>query len=677
MAELKKLQENGTDIYPVTLEDVVFDSSGNTLPSKYQTKEDNTLNTTDKTIVGAINELFQCGTNVKQNLVDALVAKGLNCSTSDSFDTLIGYISTLGKEEIGDIWKSMTNMISSTNNLAGAESINDKIYCIGNSLNYCYSPSTDTWETKTQSSTTRLGFSTCVANQKIYCLGGLNANNGDYLNTNEYYDPITNTWTTKSNMPYQMANFSSSSVDNLIYATGGYKYGQVENNNTNFCYSPSTDTWTTKCNMNYQRLYHTSSVSNNMIYVFGGETGSIVSDTCECYDISTNTWTTKAIMPIARKYLTSSTVNNEMYIIGGYNSNGATSLNYCYSPSTNTWKKKKSMLSSKYSCRSAVINNEIYVIGGYDVNNNKLNTNERYTPNGVTSIETTVSMPTWIKNKWIQSTNIKTATINAGTVGYGDYIYIIGGQTGGSYDDIVSTVLRFNTKTGAFTTMASIPHTCSPKHSTVIINNIIYVMYSDDIYCYNISSNSWSTIADTPRYFSSFSACAINKIIYLTGGYQSNAPLGENFSYNITTNTVTTLTNMPTASVDFPSVTVNNKIYCIGGEVESYYTKANQCYDPSTNTWSSKTDMPSDKYDHVAEVINNKIYVITGGNINSSCQTTNYCYDPSTDTWTTKATIPQGKHSAGSAVSNGWIYVVGGYAPNGAVFYKTNYCYIP
>lgn len=57
MAELKKLQENGTDIYPVTLEDVVFDSDGNTLPDKYQTKEDNILNTTNKTITGAINEL--------------------------------------------------------------------------------------------------------------------------------------------------------------------------------------------------------------------------------------------------------------------------------------------------------------------------------------------------------------------------------------------------------------------------------------------------------------------------------------------------------------------------------------------------------------------------------------------------------------------------------------------
>ena len=52
MAELKKLQKNGTDIYPVTLEDVVFDTDGNTLPNKYQTKSDDTLNTIDKTVIG-------------------------------------------------------------------------------------------------------------------------------------------------------------------------------------------------------------------------------------------------------------------------------------------------------------------------------------------------------------------------------------------------------------------------------------------------------------------------------------------------------------------------------------------------------------------------------------------------------------------------------------------------
>ena len=54
-----------------------------------------TLQTTNKTIIGAINEVFQLGNNVKRNLVDALVAKGVSCSTSDSFDSLINNVANM------------------------------------------------------------------------------------------------------------------------------------------------------------------------------------------------------------------------------------------------------------------------------------------------------------------------------------------------------------------------------------------------------------------------------------------------------------------------------------------------------------------------------------------------------------------------------------------------------
>ena len=48
------------------------------------------LNTTTQTsIVDAINEVFQSGNNVKGNLVDALVAKGMDISTSESWDNII------------------------------------------------------------------------------------------------------------------------------------------------------------------------------------------------------------------------------------------------------------------------------------------------------------------------------------------------------------------------------------------------------------------------------------------------------------------------------------------------------------------------------------------------------------------------------------------------------------
>lgn len=54
------------------------------------------LLTQDKHIIGAINEVFLSGVSVKQQLVDALIAKGIEgISTSDSFEVLIGKIADI------------------------------------------------------------------------------------------------------------------------------------------------------------------------------------------------------------------------------------------------------------------------------------------------------------------------------------------------------------------------------------------------------------------------------------------------------------------------------------------------------------------------------------------------------------------------------------------------------
>ena len=50
------------------------------------------LQTQSKDIIGAINELFQSGNNVKQMLVDALIAKDVECSTSNTWDELLSIV---------------------------------------------------------------------------------------------------------------------------------------------------------------------------------------------------------------------------------------------------------------------------------------------------------------------------------------------------------------------------------------------------------------------------------------------------------------------------------------------------------------------------------------------------------------------------------------------------------
>ena len=99
MAELKKLQKNGTDIYPVTLEDVVFDTDGNSISTKYQTKSDDALNTTNKTIIGAINEVYN----------DTLIQENVKYTTANGikeFSCKDGYIDNvvIEGETLVNLW---------------------------------------------------------------------------------------------------------------------------------------------------------------------------------------------------------------------------------------------------------------------------------------------------------------------------------------------------------------------------------------------------------------------------------------------------------------------------------------------------------------------------------------------------------------------------------------------
>ena len=73
----------------------VKDSIDNKDLSAYQTKESDTLLTNNKNIVDAINEVFQSGNSAKQELVAALVAKGLEATTDMSFEELIESINNI------------------------------------------------------------------------------------------------------------------------------------------------------------------------------------------------------------------------------------------------------------------------------------------------------------------------------------------------------------------------------------------------------------------------------------------------------------------------------------------------------------------------------------------------------------------------------------------------------
>ena len=63
--------------------------------SGLQSKTDNSLNTTNKTIVGAINETFQSVSNGKTLIASAITDKGISTSNTDTFETMANNIASI------------------------------------------------------------------------------------------------------------------------------------------------------------------------------------------------------------------------------------------------------------------------------------------------------------------------------------------------------------------------------------------------------------------------------------------------------------------------------------------------------------------------------------------------------------------------------------------------------
>lgn len=338
-----------------------------------QDKVDNSLVTNDKSIVGAINELFQSGVNMKQQLVDMLASKDVNFSTSASWSELIQNISTLKKYKFPDwytvrdsnVWISGEAIPALIGNY-GTVTVNGIIHCINNNQHLCYDIKTNSYNTtRAIIPTARNGFIMENVGDKIYCIGGSST-----ISNNDCYDVITDTWTTKTVTPKPLAGVSGAAIGNIIYQMGGivasYTY-----NKTVHAYDTSSDAWTTKTSLPRNCSSSGSDSIGNFIYVFGGQysSGSDTSNTIYCYDSTTDTWTTKAATIYSSRMTYTAAVNGKLYCMGGMNSNGSTylNLNYCYDPSEETvtaMEPVPTTLCSLGGYRLPKVDNYICVIGG-------------------------------------------------------------------------------------------------------------------------------------------------------------------------------------------------------------------------------------------------------------------------------------------------------------------------
>lgn len=275
---------------------------------------------------------------------------------------------------------------------------NHKIYLIGDSTNYEYDPSADTWTIKNPMPTPRTSFAVTSCQNKIYVIGGVigsNPNSGDIItcSINQVYDPLTDIWETKASMPTSRSYMEANTVNNKIYVIGGRTGAQYTTTALNEVYDPITDSWSTNAPIPYAVAQYASAVVDNKIYVIGGQ-DEFLNDNMnvafnQIYDASTDTWSQGAVIPASKTLnaaagaTTGTMAPKRIYVIGG--DKGfvePTNQTYFYNPENDSWGMGNPMSIPRLGLAVAVENDLIYAIGGTTGWLSLTGAVEEYTPFG-------------------------------------------------------------------------------------------------------------------------------------------------------------------------------------------------------------------------------------------------------------------------------------------------------
>ena len=424
MAEKRILKENGVDIIPITHETAVITKEGTTIVEKYATKKEvntqiqeesseinarvdaidakvgnlSSLQTSNKsTITGAINELFQRGNSVKQKLVDTLIAKDVEASTNETFESLLNkfneveFTSNLPASGEGDVLYPIADL-PDARCYGGACSDGERyVYYVGGSGSYngtavsnCYryDSKKNIWEAMQSVPYARAMPGITFCNGKVYCIGGSStAELRQGTNSTYAYDPLTNTWSSKNVIPNSVTWGSCTSYGYCVYYIAGAVSGNASR--FNYCYNTATDTWTSLTSMSTARIGGAvTSSKEGYIDVLGGSNSDLYSQNSHYqYNVASNSWSTKTTLSLAialhdSGYVLDSSNNSVIYWFSGiYTSSTSSSTTYRHrtykyyiSSNTNDLCTDFALSTSvadcllRYSC--AVLDNKIYILGG-------------------------------------------------------------------------------------------------------------------------------------------------------------------------------------------------------------------------------------------------------------------------------------------------------------------------
>jgi len=320
---------------------------------------------------------------------------------------------------------------------------------------------------------------------------------------------------------------AASSMCNGVFSTGlqsipraGY-YSDLVNLSGNTGWNTTTSMSTA--------VYAAGSVAyNGYLYSFGGQTASSNTNIVEYAPIKSNgtigSWTSTT-MPVALQGFGYAEYNGYLYVMGGMNTSGTTVGVTYYAPinsngSLGTWNTTTALPAVNDTFSAVAYNGYMYIFGG-ESSNNANNYNE--------ADSIVINANGTLGSSWSAANSGFSSDISyESAVAYNGYVYILGGDYGGSYVNTVRYAsINSGGTLGSWNTTSSFS-TGRRSLGAVAVNGYLYVAGGygsallNDVQVALINSNgtlgAWiaNTSFNTPRIFPGL--VAYGGYLYVLGG---------------------------------------------------------------------------------------------------------------------------------------------------------------
>lgn len=409
------------------------------------------------------------------------------------------------------------------------------------------------------------------------------------------------------------------------------------------------------------RDLHTATLlANGKVLVTGGTKSSITfTASCELYDPATNSWSPAGSMAVARNRHTATLLpNGKVLVAGGRGNAGPMVYAELYDPATNSWSPAGQMATARqgHTATQLGVGGYIYIIGGESTG----------------SFLSSVEIYDWENNTWMTtsvSMNIPRAYHTTTLLPDGT-ILVSGGDNG----QIINSAEVYQSELDAWVTVGSMANTRNHHTATLRPDGKVMVVggYSPgngvlaSCEIYDPVSKIWTAGPALANARQRHTATLLpGGRIMVTGGEYYN----ELEVYNPDLNIWQTLLSPTMASGKnnhTATLLTNGDLLLAGGTNVQSTTPTNiaEIYSNKVSPVSvAAASMPSGRSYHTTLLLHNGKVLVTGGSVTD---TSSVEYAPVTNSWgnSTAMASARTKHTL-TMLQNGTAVVIGGYTTSG------------